>query len=461
MSYARGPIQRQDVRTTLRVDPTLVLRSKILELSQVELQQAVETELAENPALERLEEESEPVTEEDALRAVAPQEFRHDREDAELARSLPRDCQDAVDWVDLASSHNSLREHVRAQLALKLPPNLTRIGEYLAECLNDKGMLECPAEEIALSLNASLDDVQAAIDVLKTCEPLGVGASNVIESLILQLPKGGTLEEQLARAILAEYVDDLVARRTHRISRRFKVLPNVVEAAFQLILDLNPNPAEGFSVEPSSLMAKGSAAVTPDLILRRTDIGWEIEPRGADPSSFCVSESYRRRLGELKAKRGRDDAEFAHLNDFAQRADQFIQSLSDRRRTLRQVGAYLIEKQHGFITTGRYEFLSALTRTQLAKEMGLHESTISRATMGKFVQIATGDVVSFEVFFKPALRVQKMIEEILERENPGAPLSDEQIAKLLEKKGVFVARRTVNKYRDRTRMLNSRVRKSA
>jgi len=97
----------------------------------------------------------------------------------------------------------------------------------------------------------------------------------------------------------------------------------------------------------------------------------------------------------------------------------------------------------------------------MAQDIGMHESTVSRATMGKFVQIANGEVVSFEVFFKPALRVQKMIEEILERENPNRPLSDEAIAKLLAERGVIVARRTVNKYRDRTKLLSSRARKSA
>lgn len=97
----------------------------------------------------------------------------------------------------------------------------------------------------------------------------------------------------------------------------------------------------------------------------------------------------------------------------------------------------------------------------MAAELGLHESTISRATAGKFVQIANGEVVSFEVFFKPGLRVQKMIEEILQHENPDNPLSDDAISHLLAKRGVQVARRTVNKYRDRTKLLSSRKRRSA
>ena len=121
----------------------------------------------------------------------------------------------------------------------------------------------------------------------------------------------------------------------------------------------------------------------------------------------------------------------------------------------------MVENQPGFVKTGEYPFLKPLTRSQMAKDLGVHESTISRATAGKFIQLASRDVVPFDVFFKPALKIQKMIEDILAMENPDAPLSDERIASLLAKKGVVVARRTVNKYRDRSKLLSSRMRKSA
>lgn len=126
-----------------------------------------------------------------------------------------------------------------------------------------------------------------------------------------------------------------------------------------------------------------------------------------------------------------------------------------------KVGEYLTNKQESFITTGRYSFLRPLTRSQMAADIGLHESTVSRATAGKFVQIATGEVVSFEVFFKPALRVQKLVEEILESEDPNEPLSDEEVSQILAKRGFNIARRTVNKYRSQLRLLSSRARRSA
>lgn len=126
-----------------------------------------------------------------------------------------------------------------------------------------------------------------------------------------------------------------------------------------------------------------------------------------------------------------------------------------------KIGEYLVQQQGGFVATGDYAFLAPLTRSQMAKDLGVHESTISRATSDKFVQIGNGEVVSFDVFFKPALRVQKMIEDILQSENPANPLSDERIAEMLAERGVVIARRTVNKYRDKTKLLSSRKRRYA
>jgi RNA polymerase sigma-54 factor len=128
---------------------------------------------------------------------------------------------------------------------------------------------------------------------------------------------------------------------------------------------------------------------------------------------------------------------------------------------MERLGNFLLQHQLGFIATGDYKFLVPLTRSHIARTLGVHESTISRATADKFVQIGNGEVISFEVFFKPALRIQKMIEEILATENPSNPLSDERISEMLAEQGVVVARRTVNKYRDKTKLLSSRKRRFA
>lgn len=444
--------------TTLRVDPRVVLSSYLLQLNQAELDQALETELNENPALERLQDDQEPIQDEAILKAVAPHELKPSTDDHEFRRSLPQD--EETDWLDFASSGTSLWDHLRAQLIPMLPHSLQIVGEYMIECIDEKGYLSTPVEEVALATGCALEHAEWVLAKLQHCEPPGVGATTLQECLLLQLRNPETLEQKLARAIVKGYLDDLIARRTMKITRRFKVMPDVVEAAFQEVLLLTPYPGEAFGGVRSTRSTKGQG-VSADLVLNRDETGWQIEVKGIDPANLVLNREYRKRYKELNTMERAPKDEKRHVSHYIQRAQDFIGCVSQRRQTMRKIGEYLVQHQTSFVSTGSYEFLRPLTRTKMAEDLGLHESTISRATMDKYVQIASGEIVPFEVFFKPALRIQKMIEEILQHENPDNPLSDEAIARLLEKKGVQVARRTVNKYRDRTKLLSSRKRRSA
>jgi RNA polymerase sigma-54 factor len=460
MSQGFGPTQRIEQKVSLKVDPKVVLASQVLQLNQHELEQAIEAELEENPALERLQEDADPLTDEAVLKFVAPQELRPSSEDFEFHKSLPND--DAgVDWVDLAATRPTLEEHLRAQLLPMLARERRFLGEYMIASLNEKGYLEIPVEEVALATESSLEEAEETLKALQKCEPAGVGARDVQECLLLQLRDADNLEKKLARAIVKNHLDDFLARRIRPLMRRYKVLPEVLDLAFAEILALNPFPGESFESHQTSLITRSAAAVVPDLILHRTEMGWEILVTGPDPNSLAIDRSYRKRFQELQSGARAPSDEKAHVKTYVNRASNFIQSVNKRRQTLRKIGEYLVQHQTSFVSTGSYQFLLPLTRSQMAKDLKMHESTVSRATMGKFVRIGGGEVVPFEVFFKPALRIQKMIEEILENENPTRPLSDEQIARILAEKGVIVARRTVNKYRDKTRLLSSRARKSA
>ncbi len=451
--------QHQELRQGLRVDPQLVLRSHILQLSQADLEQTVDAELADNPALERLEDDSEPITPEGVLKSVAPQELKPHSDDYEFRRSTARDDEDSMDWLDYASCMTPLSDHLKAQLTPAVEPEHRKLAEFMIGCLDEKGYLTIPLEEVAISTNSTSEEVAEVLEKLQCCDPPGVGARGVQECLLLQLRDPDTVEQKLAREIIRHFLDDMIARRTARIIRKYKVPEEMVEAAFQEILMLNPYPAQGFAASFNN--RSKPSAVKPDIILTRSEMGWHVEVEGVDSSSLTIDRTYRAKLARLESSAKADKDEKRHFAEYVGRAENFIQSLSERKRTLRRIGEYLVERQGSFISTGRYQYLQPLTKSIMARELGLHESTVSRATMGKFVQIENGEVVPFEVFFKPALRVQKMIEEILETENPSTPLSDEAIARLLAERGVIVARRTVNKYRDRTRLLSSRGRRSA
>ncbi len=443
--------------TSLRIDPRVILGAQMLQCSQLELEQTLESELAENPALERVEQGEAAPTRDEILKSLAPVELRPSGGDNELWRSLPHDGEDS-DWTDFAGASDSLADHLRAQMFSSFPGSPT-VVEYLVGSVNDRGYLSVTPDEVAMDCGCSLDEAEEAVRALKQCEPPGVGASNLQECLVLQLRTAETDAERLARRVLQDDWELLVQRDLHAIRRRYRTTVERVKEAFEVVLGLNPFPGEGFRPHPMPGSSRPAAARA-DLVLARDEFGWSIEVPGPSPLTLRLNRSYEKRHTELAGNRRPSD-EKRHVTEYVQRAKQFIDALGQRRRLMGELGRYLVEHQPGFLATGDVKFLTPMTRALLAASLGVHESTVSRATSGKFVQIATGEVLAFDVFFKPALRVQKMIEEILSTENPGRPLSDEAIAKLLKDRGVDVARRTVNKYRDRTKLLSSRRRKSA
>ncbi len=451
--------QRAKLTTSTRVDPRVVLASQMLQLNQVELEQAVSSELVENPALERIEYE-DPLTEEDILRSIAPDELKRSSTDYEAARSLPQDS-DGLSWLDMAQSTDSLWDHLMAQLTATLPEEMHTLAAYCVGSVDDRGYMTASVEEAALDCDASLEDAEMVFAALKDCEPAGVGAETLQECLLLQLRDVKTDPEQLARHLVESRWDDLVARNARAIVRRCKVTEELVQDAFDVILSLNPYPGEGFGPSSNSAEFSRSVAARPDLIVRLTEAGWEVEVPGFGVDSLRVTRSYVKRADEIENGARAASQEKRHVMEFVERAHRFLDALRQRRQLMMNLGKYLVDNQNGYVKTGDYKFLENLTRSKVAKELGVHESTISRATRGKYIQIATGEVVSFDIFFKPALRIQKMIEEILSTENPSSPLSDERIAEILAQRGIKVARRTVNKYRDRKRLLSSRRRRTA
>ena len=449
--------QRQDVGLGLKVDPRVVLSSQVLQMTSMDLDQALETELVENPALER-HEAPEALADHDVMRCVAPQEFQAVGDAWEPKRSLANDGEPT--WMELLPAIANLDDHLNADLLPRLPEKLRQLGAWVIGCLDERGYLASPTEEIALDYGCSIEEVEFVLAQLHRCHPAGIGARNLHECLLLQLRGGNSVELKLARSIVRGHLEEYAARRTGRIARRYRVLPNVVEQAFEIITGLTPFPAEGFQHHRVNLSRGKSVAA--DLIISRTEQGWEVEVNGLDAHSLGINRFYAARLEKLTHKTGESEREERrHLQSYVQRAKTFIESVKLRRETMTRVGRFLIEQQGPFLTTGDYAFLRPLTRAKLAEHVGVHESTISRATNGKFVQITTGEIVSFDVFFKASLRVQKMIEEILQTENPGSPLSDERISTLLAAKGVHIARRTVSKYRDRSKNLSSRKRRVA
>lgn len=443
----------------LRVDPKVVLGSQLLQLTGPELEQAIESELQENPALERIDDFEDPLTIDEILKSVAPDELKPGGETHEVVRSMPNDTPEP-DWLDLTPTSDSLWDHLMAQMRSSLPEPHWDLATYFVGSINDRGYLACTVEDAALDCDATLEDAEMVLEALKQCEPAGIGASDLRECLLLQLRDAESDAERLARLMLRKNWDDLVGRNKRAISRAYDASAELVEEAFEVIVSLDPFPGEGFLRGQKGSAKERVSPAQPDIVITLEESGFLIEIPGPSPIQLRVNPVYEKQRKALEAQANPNAAEKRHVVELTDRANRFLDAITQRRQQLARIGKLLVERQGGFVKTGEYRFLLPLTRSQLAQELGIHESTVSRATAGKFVQIVNGDIVSFEVFFKPALRIQKMIEEILQSENPSSPMSDERIAQILAERGITVARRTVNKYRDRTKLLSSRLRRT-
>ncbi len=254
----------------------------------------------------------------------------------------------------------------------------------------------------------------------------------------------------------------MLAGKIGRIARRLRVSAKDVLAAIDFVKrQLNPYPGNSFRPPYQTDADDLSESVRPDVIVRRSPTGFEIEVMGHDQYALNINSTYRHMYEEIKnggaAKYTKDDKK--HIIEFVERADLFIRNINQRRRTLRQITKSVVEFQQAYLETGSRAFLRPLTRTRIARALKLHESTVSRATANKFLQLPSEEVIGFDFFFDGSVSAKDLIGELISTEDKTSPLSDQQIAEILHTRGFDVARRTVVKYREAQKILSSRQRR--
>ncbi len=458
---------------TQRIDPKLIQQNNILQLSQFELQQVIELELAENPALEVPEDD--PCQGCDTPRALCIDcSFRKnaEKDDADLSvhelEMLPVDVMgdpDAEnDFIANIEAEVSLQDHLRTVLRAVLPDDQYEIGEYIVSNINDAGYLDCELAEVAQELGRPLADIEAVLAIIQTFEPAGVGARDLQECMKIQLEglKEDGQENPLVFTMVRDYWDDMIAKRVGRLARKLKVSQSeILEALAFVKSSLNPYPGNSFRTPWATRSNDHKSSVRPDVIVRRTVNGFEIDVISHDHYGLTMNSHYRHAYAELKSgvEKHYSDDEKKHIVEFVERADLFMKNLNQRRRTLRLITKAVIEYQQGYLDTGSKIFVRPLTRTKVARAVNMHESTVSRATGSKYIQLPSEEVVPFDFFFDTSTSVKDLIGEMIGNEDPQNPLSDQGIADLLQERGLNVARRTVVKYREAQKILSSRQRR--
>lgn len=475
-------LQLPSQQHSVNISAKLIASINMLQYSAEELEEAIARELADNPALEveelaqcqrcganlrdglcpKCERRSE-TTSDSHVETSSWDEY------GDLRSSAGASDDDGYDPLDFVGSGSTLHEYLLRQLGASVAEDDYPIVEYLIGSLDSHGYLTLSTEEIAEALTVELERVDAVLSLLQSLDPPGIGARTLSECMLIQLRQLESRCEAppLATRLVADYMRDLGERRFAEIAREIGATTSEVTKTWQFIrANLNPYPTHSFEsgdVPGQALTspAERSVVIRPDVIIRKTATSYEAEIVEMRRFSFSMSGIYRTLYRQSRTQRRTseelDEAGKQHVRHYVTRTRFFITCMRQRWDTLTTISNALIHFQEAFLEKG-VRFLKPLTRGQLAEYVGLHESTVSRATAGKYVLLPEGRTIAFDDFFDASLAAKDYLRELIAEEKASRPFSDEVLAGRLDEMGIHLARRTVAKYRESLGILPSRLR---
>jgi RNA polymerase sigma-54 factor len=453
---------------SLTLTPQLRQAIRLLQLSSVELETEISEALESNPLLEALDDNGsdgdEMPTETVAEPASDTNETGENSSDVDVIEN-----NEEFDWSDdepRGSSSNSNNEDFESEFGTAVPMDLCQhllwqlrlshlskkdiaIGEVIIEAINSDGyLLESPEaiQEALPEVHADLQEINTVLQLIHHFDPVGVGAKNLSQCLCIQLQvlSQDTQGLCLAKKIAHDHLEALAKLGSEKLASQLKIESAEMQVAVALLKSLDPKPGLQISSDVPDYVA-------PDCIATKQKGVWQVShARGSQPR-IGINRHYENLIG--KASREDD----SYLRGQLQEARWLIKSLDSRADTLLRVARSIIRQQSGFLEHGA-QAMRPLTLREVAEELGLHESTISRATTRKFLRTPRG-TFEFRYFFSSgisnsdgggtsATAIQSMIRKLIDAENPRTPLSDARLAELLKAEGIPVARRTVAKYRE-------------
>jgi RNA polymerase sigma-54 factor len=458
LNYIQEPAATQ----TMKVSPRLVAANYILQLSSLELQHAIAKEVGENPALERVEVATCATCGSEMSGSICPMCIQRQKS-GDVSQQLDGQTsdfdaaangherladQEAFDSLSRVASEPTLAERLLVDMGTVLPDADMPIAEYLVGSLDERGYLSLRPELLAYELGVDEERVRSVLRVLQAQDPVGIGAANLRECLLIQLAH---LEERgvrkpHAREVVGSFLTELGEHKFSRIAHELDISTRAVEEVSQFVREkLNPHPAHGFSATNASDRDTRAMYIAPDVVISKGPDGFDVEVVESKRYVLRVDSTYAQVAAGLRAGSSTTTpAEKQHVQQYVGRARLFIASVNQRRQTLSNITASLVEAQREYLEHG-VRHLKPLSRAAIAKQLGVHESTVSRATASKYVMLPSGEVIPYAHFFTPSLSVKDVLKEIIEQAR--APISDAEIVQRLQERGITIARRTVAKYR--------------
>ncbi|EXS27899.1 RNA polymerase sigma-54 factor [Acinetobacter sp. 742879] len=471
------------VANSLSLTPQLQQAIRLLQLSSLELEQEIQIQLDSNPLLEKIEEES--LTE--SLAALENKES--DDLTTELnADHLPDDLPVDTEWDDVYTHQStalatpefeerednrqvqlSLKEYILEQVNLL---HFSKIDQLIAYCivdaLDDKGFLDAEIEEIILAAQQLLnemdieeeieeDEVLVVLKHIQRLDPLGIGSRNLAECLKVQLEFLPKDVEYLNEAKnLLQYYELLIANDLNKLLKQTGLTKDQLKFAINLLKTLKPYPGMEFDKQESDYQI-------PDVVVSKKDLHWQVQLNPDVLPKLRINSFYSSMI-----RRADQSEDNLYLRNQMLEAKNFIKSIDERHKTLLKVASCIVEHQKAFLEIGP-EAMKPLVLRDVAEEVELHESTVSRVTTNKYMLTPRG-LFELKYFFSShvgttaggeasSTAIRAMIKKLVANENPRKPLSDNVIATLLKDEGIEVARRTVAKYRESLHIPSSSERK--
>jgi RNA polymerase sigma-54 factor len=455
----------------LVMTPQLQQAIKLLQLSHLDLEDLIAGELQENPALEEAAPEEggelaeatepEPTRELPATDKIGTLEWQDyieshpNSQHGSLTAEAPReDSEGFPSWENTLTQKESLHDHLVWQLRLSVLSEIEeKIGLTLIGNLDENGYLDLPVEEVCRAIGAEPDEVERVIKRIQLFDPVGVAARDLKECLLVQLETLG-LGESLAARIIADYLSELEYRRYEKIAQDLGVSIEEIIAAAHLIATLEPKPARAFGGEDVRV-------IVPDVAVQKMGDEYVVLLNDDGVPRLRVSTLIRR----LDSQEGEGVAQAKqYLEDKVRAATWLIKSIQWRQQTLYRVTQSIVKFQYDFLEHG-VSHLRPMVLRDVAGDIGMHESTVSRATANKYVHTPQG-LLELKYFFQSGLKrvngedvasetVRERIKTLISSEDPKRPYSDQEIAKLLGEHAIGIARRTVAKYREAMGILPS------
>lgn len=429
---------------------------KLLNFTQMELLEHLNTVLAANPVLE-VENISEPLPEQ-------PPESKPEREDEseygeqavnadEWREELPLpetagSADDNADfWLNTAFAGESFQEQLQRELEYSdYPEKLKEIASHIIDSLSDHGYLQTTLADIAMVCDCELAEAETALQLVQSFDPPGIGARDLAECLMLQLKRSGRVTP-LLQTLLTDHQEDIARNQLPQLAKKLGISLDELSHNIRILRSLSPYPIMGGGENRQGF-------IFPEISIVRNDDGdFEVIPRRERMPRIFLAERYLKML----EKPSLSPEDRAYLQEKIKQAQELLRAIELRESTIVRLGKMLITHQADFLEQGAVA-LHPMTMKQAGEILGVHETTVSRAAAGKYVETPQG-IFPLNYFFAAGFvdedgsevssrAVIEKIKELIDAEDPRKPLSDAQLARSLEADGLAVARRTVAKYRE-------------